>query len=95
VRIDEGLSARDRYAVGLSEFLDVFEIGNDLVERLVSVGIILAITAVTVDVALRRRLKPGNGVVGEIPGQSVVVVECYGAGRHDNPPSCHAIEDIS
>ncbi len=71
VRIEEGVAARYRDAIGFSDGLEEIQLVLHFFKSLVRILDILSIASVTVQVTLSRRLQPGYAVVGHCPRQPV------------------------
>ena len=65
--VHERIATRDRHAVHGAQALEDREVCAHLIERLVSARIVLAVTTEAGEVALLRRLEPGDRVVGQRP----------------------------
>ena len=92
VGVNERLAAGNGDAVGATHLFDLLQIADDVGQRLVAEGIVLAVAAFAVQVALGSRLKPGDGVVGQVPGHPVVQMRRQRAFSHGG--CIHWAEDL-
>jgi hypothetical protein len=81
--MDEGISSGKRDTISLPVFLEDCQVSFDLVEGLMSLGIIFTVAPLTVQIAGLGDLEPGDGIVRQVPWEPVVpvVVEKQ---RHEN-----------
>jgi len=56
----------------------------DLIERLVSLGVILAVTTLAIHIAGFGDLEPGDRIVRQVPGKPIILVMIE-KERHKNP----------
>src|ERR1017187_1898725 len=81
--MDEGISSGKRDPIGLAVFPEDCQVSFDLVEGLVSLGVVFAVAPLTVQIAGLRDLEPGDGIVGQVPWEPVVPVVVE-KERHEN-----------
>src|ERR1035438_9855859 len=82
--MNEGISSGNRDTIGLPVFLEDRQVSFDAVEGFVSLGVIFAVAALTVEIAGLRDLEPGDGIVRQVPREPVVPVVVENE-RHENP----------
>src|ERR1039458_4135732 len=81
--MDEGISSGNRDTIGLPVFLEGCQVSFDLVERLVSLGLVFTVAPLTIHIAGLRDLQPGDGIVRQVPWEPVVPVVVE-KERHEN-----------
>jgi len=82
LRVHQWVTTGDAHAVGVSVPLEGREIVRDLGQALVPIARArIPVATGTIQVARCRHLDPGDGVVGERPGQAVVALRING-GNH-------------
>ena len=85
VGIDERLAAGDGNAVGAAQLLDRLQFADDVRKRSVAVGVVFAVAPLAIQIAFRGRLKPRNGIVGQVPGQAVIRLRGKRSFSHGAP----------
>jgi len=80
LRVDQRFTTGDRHGIGLANAVEDIQVADDIRQTLVTARVVRGIATFAVDVALLRRLEPGDHVVGHAPGQAIEFTMIQGAG---------------